>query len=1057
MIVALIAWSLRHRLLVACGTLLLAALGLQALYETPVDALPDLGENQVILLTDWPGRAPQEVEDQITHPLALQLHGLAGVNVVRASSSFGSSLVTLVFTDGPSHDLTRQRVLERLNTLTGTLPEGVAPHLGPDATGLGWVYEYYLAVEPSRAPNGRGYDLGELRALQDWLIRPELSAVPGVAEVAGVGGFVRQYQIEVDSQKMRLAGLSLGGIMEAVNQANANVGGDTVAENGMDFTLRGIGLLHGREDLEQIVVREKDGTPLYLKDVARVQIGGAERGGVLDVDGREVVGGIVVMRAGENARAVIQRVREKVDRLASALPPGVSLRAFYDRGGLIDRTIGTLRRALIEEITLVTLAHILFLFHFRSSLIVLLPLPVSILISFLLLRWCGVTSNIMSLSGIAIAIGVLVDAAIVLTENVLRHSERAVRQKGGELDLAERLTVVNTAARQVGRPIGFALAIILLAFVPVLAFTGPEGRLFHPLALAKTFAMLGATLLALTAVPVLCVSLVRGPFFPEDRNFLMRRLLGFYDPALDFALRHPRSVLLSAAATLLLALALLPRLGSEFMPPLNEGSLLFMPSYTPATGLTEVKRALAWQDQVLKSFPEVLSVAGKLGRSDTATDPAPVAMIETTLALKPENEWPAGMTRAQLIADMTAALRQVPGSIPGFLQPIEGRMLMLATGIRAQLGIKILGDDPAQLQAAAFALQRLVQQVPGATGVTPSRNQGKPYLEIQLRPAALAQSGLRPREVLETIEAGLAGRNVGSIQEGRRRFPIQVRLQRSEREDLTRLRELLVSGAGGRVLPLGQLANLERVAGPEEIVSENGRLRAYVQANVSGRDLAGFVTEVKRLVQNELAAPLAAQGLTIEYSGDYENQLHAAATLRLIIPAALLIIFLLLHQLYGSPREAAHVLLAVPFALSGGVFLQAIGGWHFSVAVWVGYLALFGTAIQTGVIMVAYLDEAVRRKQDELGAAFTHGDLVAAVKEGARLRLRPKVMTVATIVASLTPIFWSHGPGAEVLQPFAAPVLGGMLSSLLHILIITPVIFLWLRSRDLPLTSPSPR
>ncbi len=600
------------------------------------------------------------------------------------------------------------------------------------------------------------------------------------------------------------------------------------------------------------------------------------------------------------------------------------------------------------------------------------------------------------------------------------------------------------------------IAIIVLAFAPVFALTGQEGKMFHPLAFTKTFAMIGSTLLAMTIVPVLCTWMVRGPFHSEDRNIIMRFLLKLYDPALDFALSHRKTVLAVAAVILAGALALVPRMGAEFMPPLNEGSLLFMPSLVPATALTEVQRVMAWQDRVLASFPEVRSAVGKLGRADTATDPAPTEMIETTIMLKPDHEWRAGMTREKLIAEMMDALRQVPGSVPGFLQPIEGRVLMISTGLRAQLGVKIFGDDLNKLQQAAFDVQRIVQEIPGATGVAPSRIQGKPYLEVRVNREALSLYGMRAQDVLDVVEAGLGGKTVATTIEGRNRIPIQVRLERSEREDLSRLKDVLVTappgsdGKPGKVIPLGQLADILRTEGPNEIASENGRLRATVQANVSGRDLGSFVEEVKAHVQADLAPQLSALGMTIEYSGEYENQLHAARTLKFIVPCVVLIIFLLLHQLYGQAREAAHVILAVPFALSGGVFLQYALGWHFSVAVWVGYIALFGTAIQTGVVMVVYLEEAVQRKRWQLGAAFGRADLIAAVKEGARLRLRPKVMTVATIIASLLPIMWSHRTGSEVMKPLATPVIGGMLSSLIHILIVTPVIFVWLRAQDLP-------
>ena len=1091
MIPRLIEWSLRNRFLVACGTLLLIALGIFEVRRAPVDAIPDLSENQVIVFADWEGRAPREVEDQVTYPLSTQLQGLAGVKAVRAQSMFGFSLLTVIFRDDVDNYFARSRVLERLNSIGDSLPVGVSPKLGPDASGLGWVYQYYLDVDPSKG----SYDLGRLRAEQDYFIRYALQSVPGVAEVASVGGFVRQWQIEVSSFKMKAAGVSLDEVMTAVGQSSLNVGGRVIEENGMEFVVRGLGLVKGAADLEHVVLREREGTPIFLRDVARIEVGGDFRRGALDVNGHEVVGGVVVMRTGENAHAVIKAVKEEIARIAPSLPAGVTIKPFYDRSELIDRTIGTLKHALIEEVILVTLAHIIFLFHFRSVLIVTFPLPVSILISFVLMRHFGITSNIMSLAGIAIAIGVLVDAAIVITENVIRHCEKAEEEKKCSVLSAQcsdgasgadgkklstdalstehyRLTAAETwqvtlkAAQQVGRPIFFAMAIIILAFVPVFALSGQEGKLFHPLAFTKTFAMIGSTILAVTIVPVLCALLVRGPFHREEDNWVMRALLRIYDPVLDWALRRRKTVLALAALLLVSALALavgLPRavlakldafprvqnafagIGGEFMPPLNEGSLLFMPVFIPTTSLTEVKRVLAWQDRVIASTPEVLSVGGKLGRADTATDPAPVEMVETTIMLKPQDQWRKGMTLQKLQTELTEKLAQVPGYVPGaFLQPIENRRLMLATGIRAQLGVKILGDNLDTLQRITFEVERAIREVPGAAGVSPLRVQGKPYLEIEIDREAAGRFGLRAEQLFATIEAGLGGRKVATTIEGRVRVPIQVRLAREERDDIERLGSLLISTPAGKSIPLAQVATIRRTSGPNEIQSENGRLKSYVQANVQGRDLAGFVKEVKARVEAIPRPP----GVKFEFAGEYENQLRLIDTMWLVVPCVLVVIFLLLYIVYGSVKEAAHVILAVPFALTGGVFLQYALGYNFSAAVAVGYIALFGTAIQTGVVMVVYLEESLEQKRKALGAAFTRTDLIVAIKEGARLRLRPKVMTVATIVASLLPIMWSTRTGAEVMKPLAAPVIGGMLSSLLHILVVTPVIFAWLRERE---------
>lgn len=1071
MIAGIIAWSLHNRFLVACAFLLTLAYGVVALRNAPVDAIPDLSENQVLVFADWPGRSPQEVEDQVTYPLSTSLQGLAGVREVRGISMFGFSLLTVIFEDKLDNYFARTRVLERLNFLGDQVPAGVVPRLGPDATGLGWIYQYYLDVDPRGAAD---LDLGKLRSLQDYFIRYQLASVPGVAEVASIGGFVRQYQIAVSSDRMRATGTTLQEVMDALAAANLNVGGKVIEENGQEFVVRGVGLVGSVADLENVVVRAAGGVPVYVRDLATVSIGGEFRRGTLDVDGREVVGGTVVMRTGENAKAVIEAVKEKITAIQASLPAGVAIKPFYDRSGLIDRTIDTLRGALIEEVILVTLAHILFLWHFRSVLIVTIPLPASILISFILMQQFGITSNVMSLAGIAIAIGVLVDAAIVITENVIRHCEQAEHRKGSPLTAAETLAVTREAASQVGRPVFFAMAIIILAFLPVFALGGQEGKLFHPLAFTKTFAMVAATLLAVTIVPVLCSWLVRGPFHPEGSNFVMRPLLRLYGPALDWGLAHGRFVFAAAGGLLAVALFLalgLPRpvvdwlreakmpglaraaggMGSEFMPPLNEGSLLFMPVLLPSTSLTEVKRIMAWQDRVIREVPEVESAAGKLGRAETPTDPAPVEMIETTIMLKPETEWRPGMTKDKLVAELSAKLSQVPGYVPGFLQPIENRILMLSTGIRAQVGVKILGNDLATLQRKAFEVERVLRTVHGAVGVAPSRVQAKPYLEIIPDRVSLARYGLTLRDVLDYVEAGIGGVNVTTTIEGRQRIPVQVRLQRGERDDIAELGRIPVAAKDGSHVPLGQLAEIRRNLGPSEIQSEDGLLKLFVQTNVQGRDLGGFVAEAQR----RIAADVPAEpGVSIVWSGQYENILSARRTLQAVVPAVLLIIFLLLYITFRSALEAAHVILAVPFALTGGVFLQWLLGYNFSVAVWVGYIALFGTAIQTGVVMVVYLEEALKRKQAELGAAFSQADLLAAVKDGAMLRLRPKVMTVSTVIASLLPIMWSAKTGAEVMKPIAAPVIGGMISSLLHILIVTPVIFYALRRREIFKTHP---
>ncbi len=1060
MINGIIRWSLQNRFIVLAAFLALCAWGVVALQRVPIDAIPDLSENQVIVYADWPGRSPQEVEDQITYRLSVTLQGLAGVKVVRATSMFGFSFLTVIFEDKIDPYFARSRVLERLNAIGDMLPTGVVARLGPDATGLGWVYQYYLK-DVSGTQN-----LGTLRTLQDNFIRYQLAGVSGVAEVASIGGFVRQYQIEVSALKLKQFDLMLGDIIAAVSQSNLNVGGKTVEENGAEFIVRGIGLITSVADLEKIPLVTRGDQPLYLRDVATIQIGGDFRRGTLDVDSREVVGGIVIMRYGENAYRVIAAVKARLATMAAGLPAGVSIASFYDRSELIDRAIKTLKHALTEEIILVTLMHILFLFHFRSILVVTLPLPASLLISFILMDRFGIPSHIMSLTGIAISIGVLVDAGIVMTENVIRHCELAEIRLRRRLTGPEVFQETLTAATQVGRPMVFSMAIIIFAFVPVFMLTGQEGKLFHPLALTKSFALLGAVLLAITAVPVFCTILVRGPFKPESENWLMKYLLRLYDPVLDWALTH-RKIVIGLAAALLASATLvafgLPRsittrlspqiarhftgFGSEFMPTLEEGSLLFMPVLLPATSLSEVKRIMAWQDLVISAHPAVASVAGKLGRADTATDTAPVEMIETTIMLKPTDQWPRGTTKASIIADLSSKLMNVPGYVPGFLQPIENRILMTSTGIRAQVGVKIFGDDLAALQRKAFEVERVINQVQGATGVAPSRVQGKPYLEITIDRDRMSRYGLRAQQLLEYVETGFGGTTVGTTLQGRERWPLQVRLEQADRDDIDKFGDLLIPTPAGPHVPLREVADIKRVVGPSEISSENGRLRVFVQANVGDRDLGGFVEEIKTRVTQDV--PLDP-GMTIEYSGQYEHQLRARQTLFYVFPTVLLIIFGLLIMTFKSITEAAHVILAVPFALTGGVMLQAMLGYNFSVAVWVGYIALFGTAIQTGIIMVIYLEEAVAKKQLELGGTLTRAALLEAIKAGARLRLRPKVMTVATSIASLLPLFWLDRTGVEVMRPLAAPVVGGMLSSLIHILVVTPVLFAWLRERKLP-------
>jgi Cu(I)/Ag(I) efflux system membrane protein CusA/SilA len=1031
MIDRIIEFSVRNRGLVLLFYAAIAAWGYYALLHTPIDAIPDLSENQVIVFTEWAGRSPQEVEDQVTYPLTVNLQGLSGVKVVRSSSAFGFSMINIIFDDATDLYFARTRVLEKLNLAASQMPPGVTPTLGPDATGVGQVFWYTV--------EGQGHDLGELRALQDWFIRYQLNSVPGVAEVASVGGYVRQYQVDVDPNKLRAYNVTLAEVSQAIGRSNNNVGGKLIEDGGKDVVIRGLGLIKTVQDIEAIVIAERNGTPIYVRNVAAIALGPDFRRGALDKSGVAAVGGVVIIRNGQNTQEVISRVKEKINELQKGLPAGVSIVPFYDRTDLIQRAVETLKDSLIEEIVLVTLAHILFLWHFRSILIVTLPLPLAILIAFLFMKYTGVTSNIMSLGGIAIAIGVLVDAGIVVTENAMRY---AAKTPDYEKSIAN---VVLQSAKLVGRPIFFSMAIIVLAFVPVFSLTGQEGKLFHPLAFTKTFALVGATLLAVTLTPALCAFLIRGKIHDENENAVMRFLLGLYRPALRFALRRRLIIIGLALALFGYAVYLASGIGSEFMPPLNEGTVMYMPVTDAAISLTKAKDLMARQDELLQRFPEVASVVGKAGRAETSTDPAPVNMTETIIVLKPESEWRPGLTKEALISEMDDALR-MPGVTNIWTQPIINRIEMLSTGIRTQVGIKVYGSDLKALEQKSKEVAAVVQNIRGAADVYPEQLGGVPYLEITPRPQEIARYGINQKDLQDVIETAIGGMNRTTTIEGRQRFPVRVRYLRELRDTPEAIGKVLVAGANGMQLPLSQVAEIRIVDGPTMISSENGLLRGLVMLNVRGRDAGSFIEEAKRAVAASVQLPA---GYYIEWSGQYENQIRAKERLQIVIPIALAVIFLLLYLTYHSVKEAAHVLLAVPFALTGGVILTYLMGYNFSVAVWVGFIALFGTATQTGMVMVVYLEEAVERKRHELGGLLTREGLREAVMEGALLRLRPKVMTVSTIVASLLPIMWSTRTGAEVMKPLATPVLGGMVSSLLHVLIVTPTIFLWLREREL--------
>ena len=1035
MINRLVDLSLRYRYVVLALYVGLGLWGYVALRQSSIDALPDLSDHQVIVFTDWPGHSAQEVEDQVTYPLTVNLQGLTGVRVVRSQSAFGFSMIYAIFEDDTDLYFARTRVLERLGLVGKLLPPGVVPTLGPDATGVGHIF-WYTVESPS-------HSLQELRTIQDWFIRYQLNSVPGVAEVATVGGVVRQYQVNVNLLRLRSYGVRMGDVVRAVAGSNANVGGNVVSENGAWSIVRGVGLLESPQDLEGIVLRASNtGVPLRVRDVADVTVGDAFRTASLVKGIREAVGGVVVARSGANPRQVIDDVKARIRDIGPGLPANVSIVPFYDRSALIDQTIGTLRVALIEEILLVTLAHIIFLLHFRSILIVTLPLPLAVLTSFLLMKFAGVTSNLMSLAGIAIAIGVLVDAGIVVTENAFRTLEHQ------GIDMRDRRAVfeaVRRATHLVARPVFFSMAIILLAFVPVFALTGQEGKLFHPLALTKTFAVLAATVMAVTLVPVLCTILLQGRLHGESANPVMRGLTFLYRPVLASALRH--RMLTLAGAVLLLGAALVAgsRVGSEFMPPLNEGDLLFMPIADPSVSLEENTRLASRQNAAIQAVPEVEWVVAKVGRAETSTDPSPLNMTETVVHLKPRDQWRPGVTLESLRGELNR-VTELPGVANIWTMPIINRIDMLSTGIRSEVGIKLFGSNLEELQSLAQRVATVVRTVPGASNVYAEPLTSGQYLNVRVNREKAARYGLSVSDVQETIEYAIGEAPIGATIEGRQRFPVRVRFAEEFRGDPAAIGDAVVMTASGQQVPLGEVADISAAHGPAMISSENGLLLATVLMNVQGRDVGGFVEAARAAVSSQVSMP---PGYYAAWSGRYENQIHARERFQIVLPIVLVVIFLLLWITYRSALEAAHVLLAVPFALSGGLFLVWMLGYNFSVAVWVGFIALFGTAVQTAVVMVIYLEESLARKRSSVGGALTRADIYDAVMEGALLRLRPKVMTVSTVVAGLLPIMWSTRVGAEVMKPLAAPVLGGMVSSLLHVLVVTPVIFSLIREREL--------
>ena len=1026
MVRKIIELSVRNRFVVLAAYALLTVAGVQAIRNARLDAIPDLSDNQVIVYVDWPGRSPQLVEDQVTYPLASNLQGLARLKTVRAQSMFGFSLIYVIFEDDVDIYWARTRVLERLNYLSGLLPEGVTPRLGPEGTGVGHVFWYTLQSET--------HDLGQLRALQDWYLKLGLQSTPGVAEVASIGVFVKQYQINLDPVKMASRGVSLESVVAAVRSSNNDVGGRLLEVGQSEYIVRGIGYVRSVEDLANIVVGAPGGVPIALSELGTVTTGPELRRGLLDENGTgEVVGGIIVARHGENAREVIDRVKERLAELQAGLPAGVTVRTAYDRSDLIERAVDTLEGALTEEAIIVSIVAIVFLLHFGSAVTVVVGLPLSVMFSFVLMHYFGITSNIMSLGGMALAIGEIVDASIVMVENAHRHlTEGPTRKRRG------RTEAIIRASKQVGPAIFGSLLVMIVSFFPVFFLTGQEGKLFRPLAYTKTFAMIGASILAITLVPVIMTFLMRGRMRKESENPVNRFITRLYRPFLQWSLRHRKAMLGLNLAALLIAIPMMTSLGREFMPPLDEGALLYMPVTLPSINITEAKRLVQLQDAIIAKHPAVEYVLGKVGRAETATDPAPVSMFETIIQLKPKSEWPAGLTKEGIVQELNEQL-QIPGVTNGWTQPIINRIDMLNTGVRTQLGVKIFGPDLTVLEQLGLQTEAILREIPGAVDLFTERTSGGQYLNIEPDRAAIARYGIPVGVVLDAVETAIGGMNVTTTVEGRARFPVQVRYLADYRDDPASLGSMLVTvpQAGGTIqLPLSQLAKISMTPGPAMINSENGQLRSLVQLNVRGRDMGSFVDEAKVALERDLALPA---GYSLQWTGQYENQIHARKQLQILIPLVLVIIFVILYFTLHSALEASLVMLSVPFALIGGVYLMWIYGFNWSVAVWVGFIALYGVAVQTGVVMVLYLHEALDRKLSE--GPITLNGLMDATVEGALLRVRPKVMTVATTVLGLTPLLWATGAGSDVMRPIAVPIIGGMVTSTVHVLLVTPIIF----------------
>ena len=1030
MLSRIIEWSGRNRFLVLLATLFVIVGGIYAVLRTPIDALPDLSDVQVIVYTEYPGQAPQVVEDQVTYPLTTAMLSVPKSKVVRGFSFFGASFVYIIFEDGTDIYWARSRVLEYLNSAAGRMPKGVVPQIGPDATGVGWVYQYALLAKDKT--------LAELRSIQDWFVRYQLTKAHGVAEVASVGGFVQTYQVTVDPVKLRAYGIPLMKVGQVIRDSNRDVGGRVVEMAETEYMVRGKGYLRGIGDIEQLVVKSAGGTPVLIRDVARVELVPDERRGLTELNGEgEVVAGIAMARYGQNALEVIHNLKSKVEEIAPGLPAGVTVETVYDRSDLIHRAIETLKTTLLEESLIVALVCIVFLLHVRSALVAILMLPVGVLIAFIAMRALGMNSNLMSLGGIAIAIGAMVDAAIVMIENAHKHLERLPPEHGR----AARAEAMIAACKEVGPALFFSLLIITVSFLPVFTLESQEGRMFSPLAWTKTFAMGGAAMLSVTLVPVLMLLFIRGRIMPEAKNPVNRFLIWLYRPVIAAVMRWKKATVVLALLVMAASLYPASRLGSEFMPTLNEGSLLYMPASLPGMSITKAAELMQTQNRIIKSFPEVASVFGKAGRANTATDPAPTEMFETVINLKPESEWRPGMTTDKLIAELDKAM-QFPGVSNAWTMPIKARTDMLSTGIRTPIGIKVFGKNLDEMEKLAKEIEAVVKAVPGTTSAFAERITGGFYLNIEPDRAQLARYGLAVGDLQDTIGSALGGEAVTTTVEGRERYNVSVRYPRELRADAQQIaREVLVPTADGAMVPLGQVARVEIAKGAPAIRTENALLSAYIYVDIRDRDIGGYVAEAKQAVARQVKFP---PGYYVAWSGQFEYMERAIEKMKVVIPLTLLIIFLLLYLNFRRITETLIVMLSVPFALVGGVWLMWALGYNLSVAVAVGFIALAGVAAETGVVMLIYLDHAwaeLKAKRRAAGATPTVGDLYDAVMEGAVERVRPKMMTVVAIMAGLLPILWGTGTGSEVMSRIAAPMVGGMISSTVLTLAVIPAIY----------------